>query len=86
MPRPIARGLEDCDVGIQFKGLGQITGDQVPAPGDHTVIHLGFTGQDAHEGRFASTVATHKPDAIPADKASEARSNRARSLMFRTKS
>ena len=65
MPCPISRGLEDCDVGIQFKGLGQITGDQVPAPGDHTVIDLGFTGQDTHEGRFASTVATHKPDAIP---------------------
>ena len=44
MPRPIARGLEDCEVGIQFKGLRQIPGDQVSAPGDHTVIDLGFTG------------------------------------------
>ena len=60
----IARGLENREIGIEFKGLGQIPRDQIPAPSDHTVIGLGFIGQEPHEGRFAGTVPTHESDAV----------------------
>ena len=64
MSGPVAGGLDDRDLGIQFEGLRQIARHQFPSPCDDSVIGLGFSSQEPHEGRFAGTIATHESNAV----------------------